>query len=261
MMRNMMFIAAYILLAATQFSPGQENRVDESREFLRQHSFHFSYPGGALFHTAFHRSLTTRYLLLKTAKKCSALERYLELDAIQLELIDKLRPLSIESSGKEMGRDPNSQPDELVVDSKYYDFLNSEQLARLDCVAFRFDGYASLVRSSMAKRVELSDESKAKIKDAVTHMRETIFLPRFRFNFAAPSHVDMMYREIHFAGAFVTQVNSRIVDLLTDAECRRVHQVIVSKIDHTVIQELEKLATLPNGIDSLSKSLTEDELQ
>ena len=261
MMRNMMFIAAYILLAATQFSPGQENRVDESREFLRQHSFHFSYPGGALFHTAFHRSLTTRYLLLKTAKKCSALERYLELDAIQLELIDKLRPLSIESSGKEMGRDPNSQPDELLVDSKYYDFLNAEQLARLDCVAFRFDGYASLVRSSVAKRVNLSDESKAKIEEAVSRMRETIFLPRFRFHFGSPSHEEMSCRDCLFAGAFATQVNSRIVELLTDAECRRVHQVIVSKIDHTVIQELEKLATLPNGIDSLSKSLTEDELQ
>jgi hypothetical protein len=71
----------------------------------------------------------------------------------------------------------------------------------------------------------------------------------------------MMYREVHFAGAFVTQVNSRIVDLLTDAECERVHEMIVSKIDHDVIQELEKMATLPEGVYSLSKLLTEDELQ
>ena len=260
-MRSMVFFAVCIVLAAPWFSPGQENRVDESREFLRQHSFYFSYPGVMLFHTGFHRTLTTRYLLLKSAKKCSALERYLGLDPKQLEHIDKLRPVSVESPGKERVQDPNSQPDELVVDSNYYDFLNTEQLARLDSVAFRFDGYASLVRSSVAKRVQLSDESNAEIKAAIAHVRETIFLPRFRSNFASPSKEDMMYREVHFAGAFVTQVNSRIVDLLTDAECERVHEMIVSKIDHDVIQELEKMATLPEGIYSLSKLLTEDELQ
>ncbi len=112
----------------------------------------------------------------------------------------------------------------------------------------------------MATRVGLSDESKAKIEAAIARLREKIFLPRFRSQFATRLPDDTGFRECQFAGAFVTQVNSSVCDLLTEAECSRVHQLIVSQIDHDLVREVEKIATLPDGVSSLVKTLTEDEL-
>ncbi len=127
------------LMAVPPHASGQENVVESSRELLCQSSSYFNYPGGMLFHTAFHHALTTRYVLLKSAKQCPALKQYLKLNANQMESVDKLRPLHVETPSKKAATDLNAEPDEQVLDSNYFDFLNTEQLARLDLVAFRFE--------------------------------------------------------------------------------------------------------------------------
>jgi hypothetical protein len=160
MMVRHLIVVAFLVLAAPPHTSGQEIGVESSRKSLRQHSWYFNYPGGMLFHTAFNHTLTTRYILLKETKQCSSLEQYLELDANQMDVIKKLRPLRVEKPPGTGATDPNAQPDEHVLDSNYLSFLRPEQLDRLDLVAFRFDGYAAITRASMAARVDLSDESK-----------------------------------------------------------------------------------------------------
>lgn len=260
-MRRARCLAFFLIVAQHPLIVWGEDAPDKSsRELLKDRCYYLSYPNGMLFHTAFHWSFTTRYLLLKSAPACPAFKQYLELDADQVERIAELRPLHHTMVVQPDSRDANAQPDELVVDPDYYGFLRDDQLLRLDATALRFDGFAALTRKSLADHVELSEDTRTKIAEAVVDLRKRVFLPRSRWEFAAPLPDDIKYRNCQFAGAFVTQVNYRIVDLMTDDECQRVLQLMKSVIDEKVLDEIEKKATLPDGVWSLHKGLKNAEI-
>jgi hypothetical protein len=77
-----------------------QNRVDERgpKAVLKRGAAFYGYPGSMAFHTAFHRGITTRYLLLKTATELPALRGYLGLNEQQIGLISELRPVEVDRS-------------------------------------------------------------------------------------------------------------------------------------------------------------------
>lgn len=223
------------------------------REVLRECASEFTYPGGMLFHTAFQRGITTRYILLKASLRSEELNEYFSLDERQRLHAENLRPVKLKDKHRRDLLDENAPPDEQLIEPDYFAFLGKDPLIKLDVLALRFDGYMALTRKSLAERLELSEESREKIAKAASELRELIVLPRFRWHFAAPLPNDIGFRDCLYAGSVCTQLNLKIIDLMTDQECERLHQTLVETLDQEVIQATEKLAVLPDGVWSLLK--------
>ena len=223
------------------------------RESQREFAWFFNYPGGMLFHTAFHEGYTTRFLLLKTALHANQLSRHLDLDEQQRLHIKNLQPVKLELEKRRDAPDANAQPDEQVIDPEYFAFLRPEQLKRLDAIAIRFDGYSALSRKSVIKHLNLGDASQTQIANAIIEIRETIIMPRFRWEFAGRLPEDIQFRNCHFAGSICTHLNLKIFDILTDGECQRLFEFMSTAYDADVADAVEKLAPLPHGIGTLIK--------
>lgn len=229
----------------------------EVRERLRSSAWFFGYPGSMLFHTAFHGGMTTRFVLLKTALHSEEFAKHLSLDDQQRMRITQLKPVKIDLKEQAKAADPNAQPDEQIVQLDYYAFLQREQLKKLDMLALRFDGYIALTRQSVATDLELTAATKEKIAKAAVEIREKVFLPRFRLNYAGTPPTDIKYRDCHFAGSLCTQLNVQILDILTDEECRRFGEWLSSIDDNNAFDAVERLAKLPDGLGALYRFVEE----
>jgi hypothetical protein len=224
----------------------QEKANDHS-----QYAIFFGYPGGMVFHTAFHGNTTTRFLLLKTALHSKQLREYLLLNENQCEHIKGMRAPARELSG-----DRNSEPDEQVGDPQYFAFLSEDQLGRLDLLAVRFDGLAALSRKSVVRRLDLSQASRDGISDAIMRVREKAVLPKVRRDFAAELPEDSDYRNCVFTGQITASLNFQILNALDRDEAGRLAAWISDIADsgpsfYDACEEVERMAPLPNGLDEL----------
>jgi hypothetical protein len=226
------------------------------RETLKRVASHLHWPGGGLWHTAFHRGYTTRYLLLRTCSRSEPLASYLHLSAEQLQTIKQLRPGTQVGDRIEREQISNDEPDEEALQAKYFSFLTREQLLKLDLLAMQYDGFFALTRGSLARATKLSDESQQRIKKLVSEARESYVLPKFRREFAASLPRDYEYEKVLINSSITTQINLQIVDALNDAECARVHQLLNEYFTPPQVRiSLRELMELPSGIGSL---LTEE---
>jgi len=258
-------ILAFLLLAAgvmpgaySQDEPASERwqkRLDERgpKALLERGAAFYGYPGGLAFHTAFHRGITTRYLLLKTAAELPAVRDYLGLNAEQIGAVSHLQPLELDTNQAKVLADPNAEPDEHVVDPDYLRFLSGDQLSRLDMLALRFDGYPVLSRSSVADRVGLSPETRAKVARILSENREEIYLPYVRANFAAQLPPDHKYTDSEFSGKFSAHLNHEIINVLKPSEITRMIEWISSgPPPEEAIKAIIPTAPLPDGLNSLA---------
>lgn len=261
-------ICVLLLLStgAVQCAYGQDNvpseplynRVDArgSKAVLKRGAAFYGYPGGIAFHTAFHRGITTRYLLLKTATKLPALRGYLGLNEQQIGSISELQPVAAGRSNEEHANalvDPNAEPDETVVNPDYFGFLSDDQLNRLDILTLWFDGYPALARSSVAERLELSPMTRAAIARVLLENRTEIFLPRFRANFAGRLPSDHEYRNSAFAGQFLAHLNHEIIDVLKPQEAKRLYEwLTTAPPSKDAIEAILTMAPLPDGLNALA---------
>ena len=176
--------AFFVVLVLHGIDAPAQQPVDDSRtprQVLRDYSWVYNWPGGALFHTAFHRGYTTRFLLLKKCASSPVIADYLELTENQLKSVRELKPV-VSSEIK------NAQPDEQAVDADYYAFLSKEQLLKLDITALRFDGFWALTRQSLAGSARLSADSKSNVAAVVAEVRDRIIMPKFRWALVARRH-------------------------------------------------------------------------
>jgi len=251
-MRHVALLLTSIVILASRVIAQQAPPEEQSaRSWLSESAWYFGYPGGMVFHTAFHGPYTTRFLLLKSAAHSVEFCDYLELSKEQQLLIQDLNPVPL---GKEIPRsnfDPNDEPDEQVLKADYFAFLSESQLVKLDLVAFRFDGFAAMTRKSLAQHLDISESSQAKIRVVVGDIREKVFLPRFCWEFAAPLPVDIKFRDCQFAGSICTHLNLKVLEILTDEECQRVRKFISTLNGNDVIEHIEEVAPLPGGISAL----------
>lgn len=210
-----------------------------------------NWPGGALSHTAFHGSYTTRYLLLRSCKSSSELAKYLKLDKKQLGIVQELEVI-------EQIQPQNEQPDLEVIAPGYFSFLNEEQMLKLDLIAMQYDGYWALTRKSFAKRLELSKETQKNIAAVIKQVRDDLVMPRFRHEFAAPLPEDWKYDSMRFSGSVATYANIKIVDQMSDQECERLMKLIFKNQPPQALQEeLREMVSLPDGVMNLRQE--EDE--
>jgi hypothetical protein len=235
-----------------------QNQVDARgpKAVLKRGSAFYGYPGSMAFHTAFHRGITTRYLLLKTATELPALRDYLALNDQQIGLISELRPVEVDISQDDHANaivDPNAEPDENVVDPDYFRFLSDDQLNRLDLVALALDGYPALARSSVAERLELSPMTRTAIAAVLRENRTEIFLPRFRANFAGKLPSDHEYRDSVFAGQFLAHLNHEIIEVLAPQEAKRLTDWLMSApTSDDAIEAVFTATPFPNGLNALA---------
>ena len=247
-------LLACVAISVLTVRPQDPDTTQQSpREELTASAWYFGYPDGMLFHTAFHGGYTTRFLLLKTALRSDELAKYFALTEGQRIQIQNLKMVTIDSSVRKLLADDNAEPDEQIVRADYFAFLSDAQLASVDLVAFRFDGYCALTRSSLARHLAISEPAQTKIRAIVRTLRDNVFLPRFRWEFAAPLPADITFRSCQFAGSICAQANLQIINALTDEECRRVLDFISTVPTNAVIAEIEELAPLPKGLSELLK--------
>ena len=166
-----------------------------------------------------------------------------------------LPPLAPSDHDRDHTLDLNAEPDEQLLEPDYFAFLSAGQLAKLDWVAFRFDGYSALTRRSLAGHLNISQSSQVRIREAVRTVRENIVLPRARSVFAAPLPGDIEFRNCLFAGSVCAQLNVQIVEILTPEECQRVSEFISPIRGDKMIAELEKRAPLPEGVYALGAGM------
>ncbi len=247
--------------AGPSFAQAPVSFKESPRDAIRDGAFQWADPGGMLFHTAFHGEVTTRYLLLKTAVHSKEVAKNLRLDEQQILRIKSLKPIPRDLPKPSDKVDRNDQPDEQIEDPEYFGFLRPDQLGRLDVLALNFDGYCALSRKSLAMRLELCEASQTEIAQTITNYRKLVFMPRFRWRFAARPENDSKFRDCQFAGSFCTQVNLKIIDALTDEECRRFQAFLATGLDaemRDTINAVERLAPLPEGLANLRKFLEDD---
>lgn len=132
------------LVLAEETAGAVKNSPDD---LLQRYALRAYWPGGGLWHTAFHRGFTTRFLLLRCAPKSEQLVSWLELSKDQLQKIEQLRPVREVNRQIELS---NDEPDEEEFGPKYFSFLSDEQRLRLDMLAMQYDGYFALTRRSLA---------------------------------------------------------------------------------------------------------------
>lgn len=245
-----------IVSAACLLAQEQAALDAPTREQLRSSAWLYGYPRGMFQHTAMFHTITTRYQLLKAATDCKELSSFLNLSEKQLETVRQLDVVSEQVWHEINTGDENAQPDEQFVDPKYFDFLQADQLERLDFVAFWFDGYASLLHSSVAARLNLQPETRQRIAEAITNIRNEVVLPNSWSRFAGPQPNDGDYMDCYFAGAVCAQLNVQIIEILSDAECSRLDEWLRARFDTKefgeAIAAIRKRAILPGGVLSLS---------
>ena len=259
---NARYVLLFVLSINAAYLTAQEADKSQAsaRENLRSEAWLFAYPNGLLFHNAFKQGITTRFLLLKTSLKSDQLATYLSLDDSQRKRISEIRASGLQTLIAEKDTDANEQPDEQLLDRDYFNFLRSEQLRRLDAIAFRYDGYAALTRISLANHLELSDNSRAQIAHAVKAIRDNAIFPQSWRRFGGPQRPDAEYRDCQFAGGVCTQLNLQIIDILTDDECSRLHDFLKAESDWAVVSSIDQLAALPHGVWSLADRLDNENL-
>lgn len=79
---------------------------------LRINAAQFTYPGGMLFRTAFHRGYTTRFLLLKAALRSNELHKFFSLDERQRTDIKNVECVALDDRNRQTLVDEIAQPDE-----------------------------------------------------------------------------------------------------------------------------------------------------
>lgn len=227
-----------------------ESAKNSPRKILQRCALRPSWPGSGLWHTAFNRECTTRFLLLRCSTKTKELVSWLKLSDEQLQTVAQLRPVAEVDRRIELS---NDEPDEEVFDPKYFSFLSDQQRLKLDMLAMQYDGYFALTRRSLASAAKLSDESQAKIAKIVATAREEYVLPKFRWEFAARLPDDYQYEKMLAEGSYAAYVNLQIVDVLSDGECERLTKLLS---DHSAPREVEQslraLIKLPQGFDRLA---------
>jgi hypothetical protein len=210
---------------------------DESERIVK----FLGYPNSMLFHNAFFAGNSTRFLLLKASLQSPEVTDRFAFTKEQLETIRELRP--IESDGKP----DNDSIDEQAIEPDFYSFLNDAQRTKLDALAIRFDGLAALTRISFKERLNISDDSIIKIQEVVGKNRNEVLL-RFRMNFAAVLPADQTFRDVDYSGRLLAHVNETILQSLTPSERDQLFEFLHEHLDHKLIQAVENLAPLPQGL-------------
>lgn len=218
------------------------------------------YPGSMSLRTAFHQGRTTRFLLLKCSEKSIRLRKYLRLTSSQLNSIHNLKPLDANVVSQNRSResspaltDSNAEPDEQVINPKYFAFLTTDQLSRLDRVAFVFDGCAAITRTSVADRIDLPTAKKEELSAIVKMSREGVFLPFFRSRFPGRSDPNKCI-DCLFVGKFITNLNHRLLHALSEDETKRLEEWMSDNSPPAeMIEELMELAPLPDGLMGVAR--------
>lgn len=250
-MRAILSFAVFAIACNTAL--GQNDSLPETaRARLRKLACFYGYPNAMLLHTAFHESKSTRFLLLKAALVSEHVRTALELTPEQVATIQNLNPVAW---GK-YRLDPtqpagHDSPDEQAVDPDYFRFLSPRQMAKLDALAFRFDGYPALTRQSMISHVQLSDATNKAVAKFVQEIRSDIVLPRVRENFAAKLPKDHAYRECFLDGNIYAHANTGILEVLTDAECERLDAFLKEHNSPEAVRSIEAIAVFPYGMVAL----------
>lgn len=199
------------------------------------------YPNSMLFHNAFYAGNSTRFLLLKASLQSPEIADRFEFTKDQIETIRELSPI------ENVGKPENDSIDEQAINPDFYSFLNDAQRTKLDALTIRFDGLAALTRISLKERVNISDDSVAKIQEIVGKIRNEVLL-RFRMNYAAVLPTDQAFRDVDYSGRVLTHVNETILQSLTPKERDRLFEFLQQHFDHELIRAVEKLAPLPQGL-------------
>jgi len=241
--------------ASFAFAQAEKDGREQPIQLLKRGAMFYGYPGTMAFHTAFHAGTTSRYLLLKATSQLPEFRDYLVLTVIQIEAIAKLQPLDIDAIRTDNPKavtDPNAELDEQIANPDYFAFLSSDQINKLDRVTFAFDGFASLSRRSLIKRLKISQTTDAKISAILLKNRENIFLPYFRWRFAAPLPPDHEFQDCDFSGKFITHLNYEIVDALSLTEAQAlISWFATHSPPDTLIEKIKRLAPLPTGLFGL----------
>jgi hypothetical protein len=214
-----------------------------SRLVLTKTGCLFSYPHGFLDHGSFYGTVSTRYLILKASQQSDIIANAFMLTQDQRIEIGRLVPVAQELA-------PIDLPDEQVGEPTYFDFLEPHQIERLDQLAMRFDGFASLLRVSMSKRLDLSPRSQKEIVSIINRHRKTVVAPLLQNQIAeVRKPKDYDFRTCLWSGQFGAVVNIEILDALQDDECDRLVAFTngVNEL-HEAIQAIEDLAPLPKGL-------------
>lgn len=261
---QMSLTVTVVFLSLTSLRAQQQAVLDPSaREDLRSSAWLYGYPRGMLQHTAMLHTITTRYQLLRAATDCKELSSFLNLTDEQLEIVRRLNVVSEDVWFEHNKDDLNAQPDEQYVEPKYFDFLQAEQVERLDFVAFWFDGYASLSRSSIAERLRLAPETRQRIAEAIANIRDNVVIPNSWRRFGGPQPKDGDYMDCYFAGAWCAQLNLQIIEILSDDECSRLHAFLDSTYEPIAVGDLiaavRKRARLPDGVLALAEAIVDDD--
>ena len=222
---------------------------NSARKELRAAACFMGYPHAMLFHTGFHGGYTTRFTLLKRALDSKELAEFFDLSESQLGLIRELKPVKIEATdGSDGEANGNDSPDEDVIDPDRFRFLAAAQKTKLDAIAFRFDGFPSLTRQSMIKRLELSEKSTKALAKFLDEIRSSTIIPKFRMDFGGSKAADFQLREISFSASMYAYVNMSMVDILSEEECIRLAKFLAEHLNHDAIELVESKKTFPNAL-------------
>ncbi len=214
------------------------------------------YKGGLPFYTAFHQSWTTRLLLLNASKKIPKLQKHLRLTESQTKHISSLRLSDagdLPTAIRKTLLDENAAVDEELIDPNFYGFLDDSQRELLDRLALEFDGSAGLCRKSIADRLDLSEKTRKAISSTVVAYREHLYLPYFRYCFAAKLPPDHDFRDCEFSGRYLMLLNQSILQHLSPDE-RKIHDEWTSHNvpPHSVVEAIRRAAPLPDGLFALA---------
>jgi len=201
------------------------------------------YPNGLLFHTAFHGNKTTRFLLIKAIASEDRLAKEFALSAAQIAAIDELQPIDTATS--------NDAPDELLVDPKLYAMLTPQQLDSLTFLTLRFDGLPGLTQKSIADRIGISATTLEQMRKIVSRNRESVVMPNFRVRFASNRSEKDKAKDVDFDTRLIVMTNFQLVAILNDNERSRLAEFVNAHQNSTIVQQIEELAPLPDGLSHL----------
>lgn len=121
-------------------------------------------------------------------------------------------------------------------------------------MAVEFDGYAGLTLTSVAERVQLTQETRESIRTKLAEYHESTWLPYFRYEFAGKLPADHQYRRCVFVGQYALGVDQVVLSALNDEEQQRLSDWLeIDPPSYDVIEAIRKLAPLPEGLFGLAK--------
>ncbi|MEL6107614.1 MAG: hypothetical protein AAFU85_16365 [Planctomycetota bacterium] len=251
-MRIATVLAAALLLPVFA-SEGQ----DLSSEGLRDQVPIQAYYGGLPFYTAFHQHMTTRLSILKASSESPVLTDYLQLTAPQRTIVGTKKiteQWAVTDPVRASLPNENFQIDEFQIDPNFYGFLNPVQRERLDRLAIEFDGSAGLCLTSVAERLQITDETCESIQRKLSDYHESTWLPYFRYEFAARLPADHKYRRCVLVGQYALGVERVVLSALSERERQRLSTWLKKDPPpHEVTEEIRRLAPLPEGLFALAK--------